>query len=40
MKPLAKSTKLQLKRIRILERAEEIKEELKNETRSKIRISN
>ena len=32
--PLAKSTKLQLERIRMLERAEEIKEELKNGTRS------
>ncbi len=32
--PLAKSTKLKLKRIRLLERAEEIKEELKNGTRS------
>ncbi len=32
--PLTKSTKLKLDRIRLLERAEEIKEELKNGTRS------
>ncbi len=36
--PLAKSTKLKLERIRMLERAEEIKKEIQNESRIKIRI--
>ncbi len=37
--PLSKSTKLKLEQIKLVERANEIKEELKNESRSKIRIS-